>query len=144
LKTGDRLSHILNTDSYCFFCKNLPQQLMVPESFYHLFFECPVTNSVLSMILVKNNIVFNLTDTKFCEAYWYGTVNNSLSVPTLTFFDIFRFCIWNLRLRKKIPRFDTVTENMISIVNTIFCLRPNLRRSFEDTPHLTNFFQAIG
>jgi hypothetical protein len=144
LRTGDRLSHILNTDSYCFFCKNLPQQLLVPESFYHLFFECPVTNSVLSMLLVKNNIVFNSTDTKFGEAYCYGTVNNSLSLPTLTFFDVFRFCIWNLRLRKKIPRFDTVIENMTTIINTILCLRPNLRRSFEDTPHLTNFFQATG
>ncbi len=31
LRTGDRLSHILNTDSNCFFCRNLPQQSMVPE-----------------------------------------------------------------------------------------------------------------
>jgi hypothetical protein len=144
LKTGDRLAHILNTDSYCFFCKNLPQQLLATESFFHLFFECPVTNSVLNMILIKNNIVFDLADTKFTEAYWYGTVNKSLNIPTLTFFDIFRYCIWNLRLRKKIPRLDTVTESMVSIINTIFHLRPNLRRSFEDTPHLTNFFQAIG
>jgi hypothetical protein len=144
LRTGDRLAHILNTDSHCFFCRNLPQQLLIPESFYHLFFECPVTNSILNMILVKKNIVFNAGNTKFGEAYWFGTVNRAISLPTLTFFDIFRFCIWNLRLRKKIPRYDIVIENMISMHNNMFSLRPSLRRTFENTPHLIKFLQAIG
>jgi hypothetical protein len=101
LRAGDRLSHILNTDSNYFFCKNLPQQSLVSESFHHIFFGCPITNNVLNMILIKNNVVFNVVDVNFSEVYWYCTINQSLCLPALIFFDIFRYCIWNHRIRKK-------------------------------------------
>ncbi len=45
---------------------------------------------------------------------------------------------------KKIPRYDTIIENMLTIADTIFNLRPSIRRSFANTPHLNKFLQATG
>jgi hypothetical protein len=144
LRTSDRLAHIIVVDGHCFFCKNLPTPLINMETFQHLFLNCPVTNSVLASLLCNWNIIFNDDNSKFSEIFWYGIINQSVCRPTLLFFDIFRYTIWNFRSRKKIPRYDTLCDAMINILDTVFSLRPSVKRTFTNILHFDNFLQAMG
>jgi hypothetical protein len=144
LRTGDRLAHIISVDGLCFFCKNLPTPLLNKETFHHLFLNCPVTNSVLASLLHNRNIIFNAENSKFCEIFWYGIINQSVCRPTLLFFDIFRYTIWTFRSRKKIPRYDALLDAMINILDTVFNLRPSVKRTFTNTLHFNTFLQAMG
>ncbi len=79
LKTGDRLSHILeNVDDRCFLCKNLYPDSDNRETFVHLFRKCTVVSNLILRFNVKFNIVWNEPNFDFDRIYWLGDLNGNL------------------------------------------------------------------
>jgi hypothetical protein len=144
LRTEDRKSHFYGTDGRCFFCKNMNPPLNNKESFHHLFFTCPLTNTILNRTLIAYNIIFAEPNVNFNVVYWYGTINQSLCLPTLFFFDTFRFCLWNFKIRKKIPRTESFMEMLTTVFSSVFLTNKKLRKKFDNVPHFNNFLQALG
>jgi hypothetical protein len=114
------------------------------ESFHHLFLTCPLTNNILNRALIAYNIIFAEPNVNFNDVYWYGTINQSLCMPTLFFFDAFRFCLWNFKIRKKIPRTESFLEMLTTVITTVFLTNKKLRKKFDNVPHFNNFLQALG
>jgi hypothetical protein len=144
LRTGDRLSHIMDTNKNCFFCRNLINPILCKESFNHLFRTCTVTSCILESFLLRYRIVILITDGTFDDAYWYGNINNSICKPVLLIFDIFRYCIWLEKCRKKIPRLNTIVELFTCILAGLLKRRPSMITSFAALPYLSNLLQAMG
>ncbi len=144
LRTEDRKSHFYGTDGRCFFCKNMNPPLNNKESFQHLFLTCPLTNNILNRTLIVYNIIFADPSVKFSDVYWYGTINQSLCTPTLFFFDAFRFCLWNFKMRRKIPRTESLLEMLTTVVTSVFLTNKKLKKTFNNVPHFTTFLQALG
>ncbi len=144
LRTGDRLSHLVDVSNKCYFCKSLTVPFHNKETFQHLFRSCPVTSSVLEGILVKFNVVIPLNDNQFDSSYWYGIVGNNLCKPTLLFFDIYRYCIWVIKQRKSIPNVESTSETLLCILGGIFKRKPSLARAFNTVQHLQPLLQAMG
>jgi hypothetical protein len=144
LRTGDRLSHIVNNDDSCFQCKNLTSSISRRETFNHFFRECPVTSHLLEGFLLNLNLVFPVDSSNFNNLFWYGTVNQTTCKASLLIFDLFRFCMWNFKRRKKIPKLSELLDMFSCIFKGIIKRKPNLTAIITSLPYLTNILQATG
>ncbi len=93
LKTKDRLSHYIDLDDTCFFCKNIGRRTHNRETFVHIFRSCPVIENILLGFIAWCRIVWPGEYINFNEIYWYGLVNGNLCKPTHLLFDLFRYVI---------------------------------------------------
>ncbi len=144
LKTGDRLSHILdNVDDRCFLCKNLCPDSNNRETFVHLFRKCPVVSNLILRFNVKFNLVWNAPNLDFDQIYWLGDVNGNLDRGILLLYDLFRFQIWAMKQRK-ILNFDLLVTNVTDMLRTIFLLKPAIRTTFNNNKTLATIARATG
>jgi hypothetical protein len=134
----------MDTNKNCFFCRNLINPILCKESFNHLFRTCTVTSCILESFLLRYRIVIPITDGTFDDAYWYGIINNTICKPALLIFDIFRYCIWLEKCRKKIPRLSTIDELFTSILSGLLKRRPSMVISLAALPYLSNLLQVMG
>jgi hypothetical protein len=147
LRTKDRLSHLIVTETNCLFCKSFSVPIYQKETFMHLFRSCPFTSNTLLKFLNLNRIVIPVTTSSFDEAYWYGSINQSTCKPSLLLFDCFRYGIWHFKNRKKIPTLTDMNMLVTGILSGYFAKRPHFLDTFLNVPHLTyyaNTFQARG
>jgi hypothetical protein len=144
LKTGDRLSHILpNVSDTCKFCIGIIPGASHRETFLHLFRECPVTSAVLFRLNVLCNLKWENTDIDFDSLYWYGNHSGNLDRNILLFYDVFRYQIWQMKL-KKIIEPKVLIENVFNQLRTIFSVKPSIKLSFLRNNNLSSILQAMG
>jgi hypothetical protein len=143
LGLNTRVSHFNNTvDRSCTFCKIIrtaenarnpaPQPNQVDldpipeETFKHLFYDCPVTNDVLSRLNV--NLLNDLgLDTDQKKIYFFFTGKNPLDSRVKNFFlqtcsAVVMFSIWEKKLAKKLPSINNT-------LNDLYYTIENIRRS---------------
>jgi hypothetical protein len=144
LKTRDRLSHILpGTNDTCILCKNIVVGKENRESFSHIFRSCTVTDSVILRINRMCNLQWNVNNFDFESLFWYGNLGGDLDRNTLLFYDIVRYQIWCMKLKRMI-NLDLLISNIFDHLNAIFQLKPAVRRSFEKNNNLSKVLQAMG
>jgi hypothetical protein len=144
LRTGDRLSHLLPSfNDECFLCKGIDKDKSNRETFLHLFRRCAVTSSLLLRFNKFFKLSWNSENFFFEDLYWYGVDGNKLDRQALLLYDIFRFQIWNMKNRK-IINFDFIVDNTISVLRTIFILKPSVKLAFTRNNNLVNILQATG
>ncbi len=79
LRTGDRLSHIINNISdTCTFCNGITPEYSQRETFLHLFRECSVTSAMLFQLNVRCKLKWDSPDVDFNSIYWYGNCMGTL------------------------------------------------------------------
>jgi hypothetical protein len=143
LRTEDRLSHLIATDTNCFFCKSFPVPIFQKETFTHLFRNCPFTSKILLKFLSVNHIVIPLDTSSLDEAYWYGSINQATCKPSLLLFDCFRYGIWHFKNRKKFPTVADVNMLINGLLSGLFAKRPHFLQSFLNVSHLTHFANIL-
>jgi hypothetical protein len=92
----------------------------------------------LSQIRIQGN------DPNLKNLFWYGIGNGTLDKDILIIFEVFRFCIWKAKTRKKIPTALTVTEQTKDIFHTIGTIKPGIVISIQRNNNCSNFLQARG
>jgi hypothetical protein len=144
LKTQDRLSHILpSINDKCIFCKNIVHGVENRESFKHIFRSCTVIDSIILRINRMCNLSWNVNDFDFNSLFWYGNIGGDLDRNTLLFYDIVRYQIWCMKLKRMI-NLNLLITNIFDHLNAIFLIKPSVKRSFEKNNNLSNVLQAMG
>jgi hypothetical protein len=144
VKTADRLSHILpNVSEDCMFCKGLLPGIQKRETFLHLFRECIVTSAILLRLNIRCNLKWNSDTVNFDSIYWYGDCTGNLDRNILLFYDVFRYQIWSMKLRKIVDP-DAIIYNVFCHLNTIFTAKPSIKNAFQHNNNLSSILQAMG
>ncbi len=60
------------------------------------------------------------------------------------FFDLFRYCLWKFKTRRKLPRIIELSDIYLAILDTILTIKPKLRRLFFNNRLIANTLQALG
>jgi hypothetical protein len=144
LKTQDRLSHILpGINDRCILCKNIVQGVENRESFKHIFRSCTVTDSFILRINRMCNLSWTVNNFNFENLYWYGNMGGDLDRNTLLFYDVVRYQIWCMKM-KRLINLDLLIKNIFDHLNAIFTRKPSVKRSFEKNNNLSKILQVMG
>jgi exonuclease III len=145
LPLNNRTANFLqNINEACSFCRIINPETRQRESFSHLFFDCPVTRTVLNGFLRISQIRIQGNDPNLKNVFWYGIRNGTLDKDFLIIFEVFRFCIWKSKTRKKIPTALAVTEQSKDVFHTIGTIKPGIIASIQRNNLCPNFLQALG
>jgi len=130
LGINTRISHFVeNADRKCTFCRIKNPNSLTEETFQHLFIQCDTTenwhNVFLSNFLpelvrqLNNNVpekrLFWATGI-YSDENGTKQYNAFISVTV----QLFQYCIWEAKLRKKIPSFHTLKHEFFSLLKDIF------------------------
>ncbi len=121
LRTGDRLLHmLLYISDTCNLRLGLLPGMKHRETFLHLYRTCPVVSTTLLRLNVRCKLNWDINNCYFDSVYWYGDCAGNLDRNVLLFYDIFRYQIWAMKIRRI---FDTklLIENE---KKTARCLNP--------------------
>ncbi len=83
-------------------------------------------------------------DPIFDKIYWYGTDDNETKLATIIFFDLFRYCLWKFKTRRRLPRIMELSDIFTSMLGTIITIKPKLRTAIFNTRIIANVLQALG
>jgi hypothetical protein len=143
LRTGDRLSHIVsNATDTCNFCKGIMPESNQRETFLHLFRECSVTSAMLFRLNVRCKIKWDSPDVDFNSIYWYGNCMGTLDRNILLFYDVFRYQVWMMKLRKIVEP-HSINNYVFNHLRTIFSVKPSIKLSFMRNNNLSSILQAM-
>ncbi len=59
-------------------------------------------------------------------------------------FELFRFCIWKFKIRKRIPRAMKITDLIRELLTTIFKMKRGFKEKMEKNNKCSLFLQALG
>jgi hypothetical protein len=149
LGVGARVAHFDdNADDRCTFCRLLYPGTNTREDFIHIFRTCPITVGLIQNLIRRLRLTVPIPgpnpDPYFDNLYWYGTDGNESSLACLIFFDLFRYCLWKFKTRRKLPRILELTDILLSMLGTILAVKPKLRITFFNTRLIANVLQALG
>jgi hypothetical protein len=122
LGLNTRLSHfVIDQSRQCAFCTGTP--VPVPdETFLHLFFDCPVTRNWHDSFLSKYIILpAEINRSQRLHLFFLGILPNSTKDNLFLAFSIilFQFCIWEEKLRKKKPSFNTIENIYLDYLHSL-------------------------
>jgi hypothetical protein len=122
LGLNTRLSHfVIDQSRQCAFCTGTP--VPVPdETFLHLFFDCPVTRNWHDSFLSKYVILpAEINRIQRLQLFFLGILPNSTKDNLFLAFSIilFQFCIWEEKLRKKKPSFNTIENIYLDYLHSL-------------------------
>jgi hypothetical protein len=144
LRTGDRLSHmLLNSSDTCNLCLGLLHGMKHRETLLHLFCTCPVVSTTLLRLNVRCKLKWDINNCDFDNVYWYGDCAGNLDRNVLLFYDIFRYQIWAMKIRRIVDT-NLLIENVFSHLNTIFIVKPSIKTAFLKNNQLSTILQAMG
>jgi hypothetical protein len=144
LRTGDRLSHmLLNVNDTCRLCLGMLDGLKHRETFLHLFRSCPVTSNILLRLNIRCKLNWDISDSNFDSIYWYGDCAGNLDRNVLLFYDIFRYQLWAMKIRKTMDT-NLLIENVLFHLKSIFTCKPTIKAAFLKNNRLSNILQAMG
>jgi hypothetical protein len=106
-----------NTDTRCIFCVLENREAIGTESFEHIFYSCPTTNSLVTKLFEKFFTV-NLNP----QLYFSGEAvpgNEKENVPFNLTLDVIRFFIWQCKLNKKKPTMSSIVAEVQYCINVI-------------------------
>jgi hypothetical protein len=137
LGLNSRVAHINpQRDPSCFFCLksgNLPAEL---ESFSHFFWHCPTTQG-----LIKKFFDSYLTIECSFSAMHLGCYTeenkHKFSVPLAIIGGLFKFVLWNFKLRKRLPTWPSVVSDFFFIFSSML----GASRKFEGEVNRCNLFK---
>jgi hypothetical protein len=120
LGINSRVHHINNTrDPSCSFCiktKNLPAER---ETFTHFFWFCPTThNLIIKFFEVYFRDEVQKTRTLFFTGI-VGTNVKNFSLPVLLVLSLFKYILWNFKLRKKLPSWPSLNNEFLYMFDII-------------------------
>jgi hypothetical protein len=69
-------------------------------------------------------------DEAFDKMYWYGIDGDEYFLALQIFFEIFRYCLWKFKTRRRLPRIVELSDIYLAIMDTILAIKPKLRRLF--------------
>ena len=135
LGLGNRIAHFVqNADSRCTFCVLENRMDPVPESFEHVFFSCPSTQSVLKYFFDRF-----FTRNLESELYFTGSGvdgNEKENMPFSLTLDLIRYQIWQCKLNKRKMSAACITDEVSYMIN---CIRKSNREISEFFEHCTLF-----
>jgi hypothetical protein len=144
LRTGDRLSHILpNVTDNCQFCLGLVPGSVSRETFLHLFRECSVTSAILLQLNIRCKLKWDSLSIDFNSVYWCINCMGNLDRNILLFYDVFRYQIWSMKLRRIIEP-NAIISNVFSQLKSIFNVKPSIKNAFQRNNNLSSILQAMG
>ncbi len=149
LGIGARVAHFdENADERCTFCRLLYQETRQREDFIHLFRTCPITNGLLQNFFRRFRILILAPgpdpDNNFDKIFWYGIDGTEHSQALQLFFDIFRYCLWKFKTRRRLPRIIELSDIFLAILDTILAIKPKIRRKIFNNRLIANISQALG
>jgi len=148
LGLNTRISHFVEGQSRnCSFCQLLNK--VRDETFPHLFFECETTSSLRTKF--KNEFCSDLNlDITNEKLFWFtGILNNKKNFCLTLITTLFNNIIWNYKLRKKIPSYNSVKYEYFGRLKAIYkiCLTAQLERTESNLSicrNLEGHFQRFG
>ncbi len=113
-----RLSHFVNNQQRgCTFCTLNNVGTVPDETFSHLFYDCDTTRSWHEKFL-REHLPVNFFNNDVEKKMFFVTGFNNryprnmfLTTPVL----LFQYCIWEAKLKKKIPSFHTLNEEFLDL-----------------------------
>jgi hypothetical protein len=149
LGIGARVAHFdENVDERCTFCRLLYQETRQREDFIHLFRTCPITNGLLQNFFRRFRLPIQAPgpdpDNNFDKIFWYGIDGTEHSQALQLFFDIFRYCLWKFKTRRRLPRIIELSDIFLAILDTILAIKPKIRRKIFNHRLIANILQALG
>ncbi len=109
-----------------------------------LFFDCPVTRNALNGFIALSRIQVRANDPFLKHLFWYGTDENGMDKDIFLIFELFRFCIWKVKIRKRIPRAVEITDLVRELLLTITKIKPGIREKMEKNIKCSLLLQALG
>jgi hypothetical protein len=101
----------------CIFCIMENREIIGTESFEHIFYSCPTTNSIVSKMFEKFFTV-NLNP----QIFFSGEAvpgNENENAPFNLTLDVIRFFIWQCKLNKKKPTMSSIVAEVQYCINVI-------------------------
>jgi hypothetical protein len=98
---------------------------------------------MLLQLNVRCKIKWDSPDVDFNGIYWYGNCAGTLDRNILLFYDIFRYQVWLMKLRKTVDP-SSIIDNVLNHLNTIFIVKPSIKLSFMRNNNLSSILQAMG
>jgi len=125
LWTNNRLRAAgITNNGECTFCRIRDNGNIPEESFTHIFWECGTTRGILNSIkdLIGENRGYD--DESFTLNYWYGMDfdrrgDRICNKGTLLMWDLFRFRIWQHKLKGHIPNVNQIKKEISFTLNTM-------------------------
>jgi len=119
LPLNTRLSHfVIDISRNCTFCTLKNRR--ADETFGHLFFECETVRSLHTQFEGKFLEIFPNINSQARNVWFTGSTNGIknlfLKISVLTF----QFCIWEYKLKKKIPVFNSIITEFFHLFNQCF------------------------
>jgi hypothetical protein len=149
LPTNNRLhAYRLEIDPRCTFCRINDDKTDTWDSFCHLFYNCPVTISLLKEFFKKIDIPFN-DDIYTRDIYWYGIYDkddkcaSTLTCFTITF-DVFRYILYKFKARRIVPVFADLYDQIIFVLKCIGSANKKIMSAFSKNKNLSRLIQALG
>ena len=119
-----RIAHFVQGASRnCFFCSQSNPVILTDESFAHLFLDCPITNSWLLSFETLFFPEINFTSRMQRLSFWFSHTVPAELCPLNNFEHcslwIFKFLIWEAKLKKKVPSFVSFKIDFLSTTDSI-------------------------
>jgi hypothetical protein len=149
LPTNNRLhAYRPEIDPRCTFCRINDDSTDARDSFVHFFYNCPTTTSLLKEFFKKIDIPFN-DDINTRDIYWYGIYDkDDMCVNTLTcfnlVFDVFRYILYKFKLRKVLPMFADIYDQVKFVLKNIGNANNKIKRELSKNKNLAIISQALG
>jgi hypothetical protein len=99
-----------------FFCIKAGLLPVPRETFDHFFWHCPTTTFLITKFW-EYFLVGGPCQKKFFSGIIDAT--EKTSVPAAVVFGVFKFCLWNCKLRKKMPTAPSINSDFLYLFNSI-------------------------
>jgi len=82
----------------------------------------------------------------FLNLYWYGIYEEDLQQckNLLLIFDLFRYCLWKCKLRRKIPNTQRFMDEFKFVLSNCMLTNKSVRVSLENCNIVANLIPAQG
>jgi hypothetical protein len=141
-----RAAYDPDVNPLCSFCRIRDPDTDIRESFEHLFFSCTTASGLIDNLLIDcfDFRPANVWERK--EFVWNGILpaNERISLPVLFFWESFRFLIYRYKVRRRLPNFVMIKNELMFIINTSLYNQPNLKLIIQNNEALANWVQALG
>jgi glycogen debranching enzyme len=94
-------------------------------------------SALLKITLLNENANFDQT-------YWFGNIDGTLDKNILLVYDVFRYHVWISKVQRVFPSAQLLVDRIISTFNTIFKIKPAIRKSFSNNNNLSGMLQVMG
>jgi hypothetical protein len=124
-----RTSHFVpNGTRNCFFCSKDPVPQQNDETFLHLFHTCATTKNWQTTFIGRCLPELPALVAQDQKSLWFlGYLPDQFSISVFFSIMTFQYCIWEAKLKKKIPSFNSMFIQFIDLIKQTAAFNPDLR-----------------